>query len=127
MLACLSHDPKGANVIVANAPLQGEPVDISSLTTDWEIVVHILFLSPGKRALLHVHDTDNNFATSFPGPTFNPVGEPQSLTPITFAASARDYPSLRFGMAKAKLRMDLVALDPGANIRYSAFVRTPDN
>ena len=126
MLACLSRDANGANFINATAPVKGEAIDISSLSTDWEIVVQVLFLTPEKRALFHVHDSDNNFATSLPGPTFNARGETKSLSPIKFVALAREFPSLRFGESKAKLRLDLVALDPGAQIRYSAFVRTPE-
>src|SRR5579859_4147289 len=101
MLACLSRDTNGASVVVATAPLKGEPIDISQLSSDWEIVIHVLFLTPEKRAVLHVLESDNNFATSLPGPTFNPCGETKSLSPVKFVVLAREFPSLRFGQPRA--------------------------
>lgn len=125
MIICLSKEVSGADVVNAAGSRTGLPVDISGLGSDWEIVLHILLLTPEKRALFHIFDSQDGFATTLPGPVFNPYGEVKSIAPRKFVALSRDYPSLRFGQQGAQLRLDLMALDEGAHVRYSAFVRTP--
>ncbi len=126
MVVSLSRDQEGQDVINATAPVTGIPVDISTLGANWEIALHVLFLTGGKRALFCVQDTDNGFGTWYPGPTFNPSGEVATNAPRKFVARSSDFPSLRFGQPNAQLRLSLAALDEGAHVRYTAFLRTTD-
>jgi hypothetical protein len=114
------------DVVDATSPVTGKAVDISGLGPSWEIAVHILFLTELKRVLFHVQDSDDGFATWFPGPTFNPAGEVKTSAPRKYIARSTDYPSLRFGQPGAQLRLSLVALDPDTQVRYTAFLRTTD-
>ena len=126
MVLSLSRGPDGVDIVNATSPVTGTPVDISQLGSNWEIALHVLFLSEGKRALFHVQDSDNGFATWLPGPTFNPYGEVKTNAPRKFVARSGDFPSLRFGQPDTQLRLSLVALDPDTHVRYTAFLRTVD-
>ena len=114
------------DVVDATSPVTGHAVDISEFGLNWEIAVHILFLTELKRVLFHVQDSDDGFATWFPGPTFNPSGEVKTSAPRKFVARSSDFPSLRFGKPGAQLRLSLVALDPDTHVRYTAFLRTTE-
>lgn len=124
MVVSLSRNSEGADVVNATAPVTGECVDISKIGPNWEIALHCLFLSENKRALFHVQESTDGFATWLPGPTFNPYGEVATSAPRKFIARSEDFPSLRFGKPGAQLRLSLVALDEGAHVRYTAFLRT---
>jgi len=123
MVVSLTRHASGGDAVEATGPLEGPGVDISGVAGDWEFVLHVLFLTPENRALFQVQGSDDDFATALPGPTFNPSGEVKSTAPRKFVASGRDFPSLPVGKSGAKLRLSLIALDAGASVRYSAFVR----
>ena len=127
MVVSLTRHKSGGDAVEAMGPVDGMAVDISKLGNDWELVLHVLFLTPEKRALFQVQGSEDDFETAMPGPTFNPSGEVKSTAPRKFVAKGSDYPSLPFGKAGAKLRLSLASLDAGASVRYSAFVRTPDS
>jgi hypothetical protein len=126
VVVSISRDNEGQDVINATSPVTGKPVDISSLGPNWEIALHILFLTGDQRALFHVQDSTDEFGSWYPGPTFNPYGEVKTAAPRKFVARSSDFPSLRFGQPGAQLRLSLVALDEGAHVRYTAFLRTID-
>jgi len=123
MVVSLTRHQSGGDAVEATGPVDGLVVDISKLGQNWEFVLHVLFLTPGKRALFQVQTSEDNFASVLPGPTFNPSGEVKSTAPRKFVAKGSDFPSLPFGKAGAKLRLSLAAVDPETNVRYSAFVR----
>jgi hypothetical protein len=127
MVVSLTRSSSGGDALEATGTFTGPSVDISSLGNQWELVLHVLFLTPEKRALFHVQGSEDDFKTTLPGPTFNPSGEVKSVAPRKYVASSRDFPSLPFGKPGGKLRLNLVALDPSANVRYSAFVRLLDS
>ena len=127
MVVSLTHHKGGGDAVEATGTLDGPAVDISGLDGKWEFVLHVLFLSPGKRAVFQVQGSLDGFATLIPGPTFNPSGEVKSTAPRKFVAGGGDFPSLPFGKPGAKLRLSLAALDPDTSVRYSAFVRTLDS
>jgi hypothetical protein len=106
--------------------MTGKPVDISGLGPNWEIALHILFLSELQRALFQIQDSTDGFTTYLPGPTFNPSGEVKTSAPRKFIARSSDFPSLRFGQPGAELRLSLLSIDDGAHVRYTAFLRTID-
>jgi hypothetical protein len=122
----LSKSQEVGDVVNATSVVIGQPVDISGLGPSWEIALHILFLSERQRALFQIQDSTDSFATYLPGPAFNPSGEVKTSAPRKFVASSVDFPSLRFGQPGAQLRLSLVALDEGAHVRYTAFLRTID-
>jgi len=123
MVVSLTHNKSGGDAVEASGPLESASVDISKLGNNWEFVLHVLFLTPEMRAVFQVQGSLDNFASIVPGPTINPSGEVKSTAPRKFVSSSRDFPSLPFGQPGAKLRLCLAALDRGANVRYSAFVR----
>ena len=123
MVISLTRHKSGGDAVEATGPLEGFGADISKLGSNWELVLHVLFLTPAKRALFQVQSSEDDFVTALPGPTFNPSGEVKSTAPRKFVAKAADYPSLPFGKPGAKLRLALVSLDADASVRYSAFVR----
>lgn len=123
MVVSLTHHKSGGDAVEATGALESPSVDISKLGSNWEFVLHVLFLTPEKRALFQLQGSEDNFETVIPGPTINPSGEVKSTAPRKFVVSSRDFPSLPFGRPGAKLRLCLSALDSGANVRYSAFVR----
>jgi len=127
MVVSLTRHKGGGDAVEATGPVDGVAVDISKLGSNWEFVLHVLFLTPEKRALFQVQGSEDNFATMMPGPTFNPSGEVKSTAPRKFVAKGTDFPSLPFGKSGAKLRLSLASLDPDANVRYSAFVRMLDS
>jgi hypothetical protein len=126
VVVSLSSNQEGGDVVNATAPMTGKAVDISGMGPHWEIALHILFLSETRRALFHIQDSVDDFANYFPGPAFNPSGEVKTSAPRKFIARSSDFPSLRFGQPGAQLRLSLVALDEGAHVRYTAFLRTID-
>lgn len=123
MVVSLSRNQEGADVVNATGVVTGESVDISGFGPNWEIALHILFLSETKRALFVVQDSTDGFATWLPGPVFNPCGEVQTSAPRKYLVRSADFSSLRFGQPGAQLRLNLVALDAGAQLRYTAFLR----
>jgi len=127
MVVSLTHHKSGGDAVEATGPLDGVAVDISKLAGNWEFVLHVLFLTPEKRALFHVQGSEDNFKCILPGPTFNPSGEVKSTAPRKFVAKGSDFPSLPFGKPGAKLRLTLASLDSDASVRYSAFVRLLDS
>ncbi|GEM_PF-5293117 len=124
MVLSLSKGHEAGDVVNATAPVTGEPVDISNLGANWEIALHILFLSERQRALFQIQESVDGFATSLPGPAFNPSGEVKTSAPRKFIARSADFPSLRFGQPGAQVRLSLIAIDSGAHVRYTAFLRT---
>jgi len=123
MVVSISRDSDGQDVINATGPASGPIVDISGLGPNWEIALHILYLTGGKRALFCIQDSTDGFATWYPGPTFNPFGEVQTNAPRKIIARSSEFPSLRFGQPGAQLRLSLVALDDGGMVRYTAFLK----
>jgi len=127
MVVSLTQHRGGGDAVEAHAPLEGPGIDISGLRGNWEFVLHVLFLTPERRALFQLQASEDDFVSALPGPTFNPSGEVQSAAPRKFVAKGSDFPSLPFGRHRAKLRLCLVALDEESNVRYSAFVRMLDS
>jgi len=127
MVVSLTRHKSGGDAVEATGTLDGPEVDVSGLRGNWEFVLHVLYLTPEKRAVFQVQGSVDGFATSVPGPTFNPSGEVKSTAPRKFVAKGRDFPSLPFGMPGARLRLSLAALDADASVRYSAFVRILDS
>jgi len=126
MVISLTRSQFGNDAIEAKEALEGPVVDVSKFRHPWELVVHVLFLTPEKRALFHLVGTEDDFRTPLPGPTFNPSGEVQSAAPRKYVAKSSDYPSLPLGKPNAKMRLSLASLDAGANVRFSAFLRVQD-
>ncbi len=127
MVVSLTRHQAGGDAVEASGPVDGLAVDISKLGDNWEFVLHVLFLTPERRALFQLQASEDNFASMMPGPTFNPSGGVKSTAPRKYVTKGSDYPSLPFGKAGAKLRLSLIAIDEGSSVRYSAFVRMLDS
>jgi len=127
MVVSLTRHASGGDAVESSGPLEGPGVDVSGVAGNWEFVLHVLFLTPERRALFQLQASEDDFATALPGPTFNPSGEVKSTAPRKFVAVGRDFPSLPFGRPGAKARLSLVALDANSSVRYSAFVRKIDS
>jgi len=127
MVVSLTQRKDGGDMVEATGALDGVGVDVSKLGSNWEFVLHVLFLTPEKCAVFQLQGSEDNFRTAVPGPTFNPSGEVKSTAPRRFTAHGRDFPSLPVGKAGGKLRLSLALLDADASVRYSAFVRMAES
>ena len=126
MVISLTRNQSGNDAIEANETLEGPAVDVSKYRHPWELVLHVLFLSPEKRAVFHLLGSEDGFRTSIPGPTFNPGGGVLSTAPRKYIAKSADFPSMPLGKPNSQMRLSLAKLDPGANVRFSAFLRVED-
>ncbi|HUK54107.1 MAG TPA: hypothetical protein VL099_12530 [Candidatus Binatia bacterium] len=127
MVLSLTRNSTGGDAVEATGPLEGISVDVSKFRHPWELVLHVLFLTPENRAVFQILGSEDGFRTVIPGPTFNPSGEVQSAAPRKYVAKSSDFPSLPVGRPGAQLRLTLTALDAGASVRYSGFIRALEN
>lgn len=116
------------------APANGTGVNVSSILDigqDWTLVLEIVALTTGASARIQFTDSTDNFVDDITaGPTVSvegPVGPTTGVNPSVLRLSwtSAQFPSLRIGVAGAKLRLDLTLLTgENPSITYQAYVVT---
>jgi hypothetical protein len=104
---------------------QGAGVDVSGITGDWSLRIKVTKLTAGKNVRFQFTDSADNFsADKGVGPTFCFTGEIQPVADVTRTIRKQDMPTFRLGVASAKLRLEITAIDAGGSVDYSAWVES---
>jgi hypothetical protein len=94
------------------APATG--LDISALSGDYELQLEVTALSAAAgtpKARIILEDTVNAFTAAVPVALWNIQGPIDPTAPIKLSVLKDQAPSLRLGVANAKLRVNVVWLD----------------
>jgi hypothetical protein len=82
-------------------------------------------LTAGKTVRFQFTDSADNFsADKGTGPTFCFTGEIQPGADVVRTIRAHEAPTLRIGVASAKLRLEITAIDAGASVDYTAWLES---
>lgn len=101
----------------------GPQVDISGITNDWTLKLQVANLTPAaKNARFVFRDSVNSFTAILDGPSFSLQGALTKSADVVLSVKAYQFPSLRFGVANALLRLDLEQLDSAATTTYHAWI-----
>ena len=99
------------------------PLDISGFPTLGNVVnLCIESLTADKSVVIGLEDTVDNFSASVIRYTFSAKGPILPSAPVVLTASQKDFPLARFGVASAKMRLRILAIDSAATAKVSAFV-----
>lgn len=101
-------------------------VDISGQAEDCTITIRVLGLTAGKKAMLSLEDTVNNFGAARAVWIGHFVGALSDVTPDVLKIRKRDLPMCRFGTASAELRLNVLDIDGSATITYEAWLENAD-
>jgi hypothetical protein len=104
-------------------------LDISGVTGDFTIRLTVRKLTSASgtpRARIVIEDTVNAFTASIPIVAENIEGPFPEETPVTFSWRKYEVPSLRAGIANAKIRINVVELSGTTpSLAVEGFVDTP--
>lgn len=111
------------------AAATGTGVDVSALTGDWTLKLHIESMADSVTATLPVVrfafvDTVNSFTASLTGPTASFSGTLGSSYDKVVSWKKADFPDLRIGTPSALLRLDLTKIESGGTIVYNAWIES---
>jgi hypothetical protein len=111
---------------VTNAGVfQGAGVDVSGIIGNWTLRIKVTKLTAGKNVRFQFTDSTDNFsADKGTGPTFCFTGEIQPVADVVRSIRQHDAPTLRVGVASAKLRLEVTAIEEGASVDYSAWLES---
>jgi hypothetical protein len=107
-----------------SAAFQGAGVDVSGITGDWTLKIRVTKLTAGKTVRFQFSDTVDNFTTVTAGRTLSFAGEISPAADVTRSVQKYDFPQLRMGVASAKVRLEITAIDAGGSVDYTAWVES---
>jgi hypothetical protein len=108
-----------------SAAFQGAGVDVSGITGDWTLKIRVTKLTAGKNARFQFTDSTDNFSTDkVAGRTLSFAGEISPAADVTRSVQKYDFPQLRMGVASAKLRLEITAIDAGGSVDYTAWIES---
>lgn len=117
----------------------GSGVDISGITGNWTLVLEVMGMNSGDTARFVFEDSVNAFSAALSGPSasvtgqvgsdgtspFVPGANPTGYEPNVkrYTWNTRDFPSLRFGVTDALLRMNVQEMTGSSkSVTFQAFV-----
>lgn len=106
------------------APFNGASVNISGITGDWMLKLRVAKLTAGKKCRFVFADSVNAFTNELAGPAYSVEGEIAKEADRVFSVRKQDFPSLRFGVANAVLRLELTEVDSGGSVDYEAWLES---
>jgi hypothetical protein len=110
--------------ITKSAAFQGAGVDVSGITGDWTLKIRVTKLTAGKTVRFQFSDTVDNFTAVTAGRTLSFAGEISPAADVTRSVQKYDFPQLRMGVASAKVRLEITAIDAGGSVDYTAWVES---
>lgn len=99
-------------------------LDTSALTGDFTLRIVFPALAAGKKAKFIIEDTANvtAFSDALPVAVFDLIGSITTASPLQFDVRKYQIPSIRVGVANAKLRVNLLSFDAGANPSVNCYL-----
>lgn len=135
-MATITAITTGLQTVTATGPVTPTAgIDISAVTGDFTVCVEVIAMTAGKTARIQFEDTTNAFTaatalevvhvqgqmgqggTSFTSNTYNPTTEKQTYRKYFVRNNV-------FGVASAKLRANITAIDSSASLTFNAWIET---
>jgi hypothetical protein len=100
-------------------------LDISGIDKDWTIVLEVMEQADANISRFVFQDTVDNFTANLSGPSASVSGKVTLASgPRRYCWKKADFPSLRFNVASAELRLVLAEIKGGSSqsVTYQAWV-----
>lgn len=108
----------------STAAANGSSLAITGITGDWTLVLEIQAMNADNLARFAFTDSVDAFTNKLSGPTVSAQGAIVSSGSRRYSFKKQDFPSLRFGVASAVLRLELQEIKGGASqsVTYQAWL-----
>ncbi len=109
--------------VTRTSAANGSSVDISGITGDWTLVLEVLAQNSGNVSRFIFQDSVDAFTNNIGGAAVSVAEATANANPRRFTFTKKDFPSLRFGVASAGLRLALAEITGSSkSVTYQAWI-----